>query len=263
MDPELNRRSFIGGGFATGAFLGIPRIAEHLPRSEPTLPSFPQQDPARVREVVGVSHGNFDRVRELVDASPALAKANWDWGFGDWESALGAAAHTGNAEIARYLIDNGARPTIFSSAMLGELAVIQAMVTASPGVQRIPGPHGIPLLPHARSGGDAARDVVAFLEELGDAELRPRSVPLTDHQPYLGTYRFGPDALDQLEVYEDRDRLWLRRVEQAGRGITHVGDQAFYPAGAAAVRIRFIVEGGMATSLEVYDPDLIVRAVRI
>lgn len=60
---------------------------------------FPQNEPSRVQAVVGASHGNFDRVKELISEQPALAKASWDWGFGDWETALGAASHTGRRQI--------------------------------------------------------------------------------------------------------------------------------------------------------------------
>ena len=81
--------------------------------------TFPQQAPAMVREAVVASHGNVKRIRELVDAHPALARAAYDWGFGDWEDCLGAASHVGNREIADYLISKGARPTIFSATMLG------------------------------------------------------------------------------------------------------------------------------------------------
>jgi hypothetical protein len=50
--------------------------------------------------MVGASHGNLARVNELVLAHPALANAAWDWGFGDWETAIGAASHVGNKQIA-------------------------------------------------------------------------------------------------------------------------------------------------------------------
>jgi len=40
--------------------------------------------------------------------------------------------------------------------MLGQLGVVQALVEASPGVQRIPGPHDFTLLHHARMGGAGA-----------------------------------------------------------------------------------------------------------
>ena len=64
--------------------------------------TFPAHEPEVAREIVGVSHGNAARVRELLKGRPALANASWDWGYGDWESALGAASHVGNQEIARY-----------------------------------------------------------------------------------------------------------------------------------------------------------------
>ena len=103
--------------------------------------------------MVAVSHGNVARVRELLSNRPALANASWDWGYGDWESALGAASHVGNQEIARLLLAAGARPTIFSAAMLGQVETVRAFVAASPGVQKTRGPHGLTLLSHARAGG--------------------------------------------------------------------------------------------------------------
>ena len=55
---------------------------------------------------------------------------------------------------------------LFAAAMLGQLDVVQAMLTANPAQRHTPGPHGIPLLRHAQMGGDAAADVVAYLENL-------------------------------------------------------------------------------------------------
>ena len=55
-------------------------------------------------EVVGSSHFKFDRLKELVDPRPELAKAVWDWGYGDWEQAIGAASHVGRRDIAEYLM---------------------------------------------------------------------------------------------------------------------------------------------------------------
>ena len=94
---------------------------------------FPGQDPALVKEVVGASHGNIARVRELVEKQPALARASMDWGFGDWETCIDAAAHVGNKPIADFLLTHGARPTIFSAAMMGQLDAVKAFVAARPG----------------------------------------------------------------------------------------------------------------------------------
>src|SRR5260221_7652887 len=86
----------------------------------PITDVFPAHPPELAREMVTVSHFNLKSVKELVEARPALAKASWDWGFGDWETALGAASHMGNRAIAEYLIANGAGLSLFSAAMLGQ-----------------------------------------------------------------------------------------------------------------------------------------------
>lgn len=120
--------------------------------------------PGLVQAFVGNAHGDLARVQALLAQEPALVNAAWDWGGGDWETALGAAAHTGQREIARYLLDRGARLDLFAAAMLGDLEVVKAIVAAYPAAREARGPHGIPLLAHAKVGGEAAAAVVAFLE---------------------------------------------------------------------------------------------------
>src|SRR5437762_9154379 len=158
----------------------------------PIADSFPSHPPELVREMVTVAHFNLSRVKELVEAQPSLARAAWDWGFGDWETAIGAASHMGNRPIAEYLISKGARPSLFSAAMLGQLEVVKAFVAAQPGVQRIAGPHSISLLAHAKAGGEVARPVLEFLKTLGDADKSP-DAPLSEEarNAILGTYIFG------------------------------------------------------------------------
>src|SRR4051812_19232629 len=148
----LTRRSFLG---AAPALAMAPTFAPQQPPPPELRPTFPAQDSEVVREMVMVSHGNVPRVKELVTARPALARAAWDWGFGDWETAIDAASHVGNRPIAEFLIANGARPTIYTAAMFGQLAVVKGLVESVPGVQRNRGPHGITLLAHAAAGGGA------------------------------------------------------------------------------------------------------------
>ena len=229
---------------------------------------FPSQDRALVRETVAVSHGNFGRVRELVEASPALAKANWDWGYGDWESALGAASHMGNRDIAEFLIEHGARPNIFSAAMLGQLDVVKSFADASPGVQRLHGPHGITLMTHAKHGGEPAAEVVAYLESLGDADIGQRNEPLTasERRAYVGVYAFGDGETDHLVVNE-HSRSQMLRIKRSGqrfgRAMFYLGSHEFHPTGAPSVRIRFGLEGEQVTSVTVVDAQLSVVGNRI
>ncbi len=244
----IERRAFVvmsGLGLVPtvlSRFSGAAALDGSLAKIDDPSGSFPAQDPALVRSVVGGSHGNFELVEELVTAYPELAKASIDWGFGDWESALGAAAHTGRREIAQLLLANGARPNLFSAAMLGQFEVVKATVEASPGIQRTLGPHGITLLAHARFGGEPAAQVHEYLEGLGDADNGPRSAPLpagTSAPDFLGMYRYGPADDERLEVTDRDGTLFLGRVDYVARGLTHLGQLEFFPAGAPSVRIAF------------------------
>ncbi len=103
----------------------------------------------------------------MLAEQPALLNATWDWGGGDFETGLGGAGHMGNRDIAEFLIGQGARMDIFAAAMLGKLDIIRAMLGAWPSLLQSKGPHGIPLLRHARAGGEAAKAVVDYLQSLG------------------------------------------------------------------------------------------------
>lgn len=126
-------------------------------------------DPQLVQTIVANAHGDLNRVRELVEQQPNLVNASWDWGGGDWETPLGAAAHMGRRDIALYLLEHGARLDLFAAAMLGHLQVVQAALDAFPGAHRVKGPHGISLLAHAQAGGAPAAAVATLLEGIGDA----------------------------------------------------------------------------------------------
>ena len=218
--------------------------------------SFPAQDPVRVREMVGVAHGNAARVRELLAESPALAKAAWDWGFGDWETALGAASHVGRRDIAELLMADGARPDLFTFAMLGQVDVVRAYVEAQPGIQRTPGPHGLTLMHHARQGGPGAQAVVGFLESVGGADVMPKSAVLSAEASAacVGTYAFSTDTDRAIEVVLKSGVLWVKRLPNGtGRSLVHLGDLVFHPVGAPAVRIDFSGPDAAAAELRFVD----------
>jgi hypothetical protein len=124
----------------------------------------PQLDPAKVQAFVASAHGDLDVVRTLREEEPALVNAAWDWGGGDWETGLGAAAHMGRRQIALYLLEHGARLDLFAAAMLGYFDVVTAILSDFPEMRDALGPHGIPLVEHARVGGADARAVLELLE---------------------------------------------------------------------------------------------------
>lgn len=240
----------------------IPGLAMPAAAAEPIPDVFPLHAAEMVREVVTVAHGNVKRVKELVDARPALARAAVDWGFGDWEDALGAASHVGNREIAEYLIAKGARPSLFSAAMLGQLETVKAILAAHPGAQRIPGPHSIGLLAHAKAGGKQAEAVYQYLESLGDAGT-PNRTPVSAEEAaaLAGTYTFGAGANDRIDILAKNGVLTFVRKGTTARGLVPVGERVFHPIGASAVRVHFSGSGA-ETTLTVHDPNVIVTARR-
>ncbi len=272
----FNRRQFVRTVPALGVFAYPPaQLLAQQPPGGPVWPapppapawrdeSFPSQHPHLAREIVGVAHRDLARVKELVTSHPSLAKASWDWGFGDWETALGSASHVGNRPIAEFLIEHGAPPTIFSAAMLGQLDVVKAYGAAIPNIHLLRGPHGIPLANHARAGGAQAEAVLQFLTALGAPAPAVPVVPLSDadRASVEGRYTFGPGPRDAF-VVKSQGTLWgMQRDGGEHRGLTHIGNFQFHPVGAPAVRIRFDrAESGI--TLTVLDPEVVVTAKRV
>src|SRR4051812_27860823 len=200
MIGSMSRRGFLE--LAPAFSLAVPGFRLNGEPPEPgSTASFPRQDDEAVREIVTVAHGNLARVKELVTPRPALARASWDWGYGGWETAIDAASHVGNRPIAEFLIANGARPTIFTAVMMGQLGLVEGFIEASPGIQRTRGPRGLTFVAHARAGGAAAAEVVKYLESLGDAVPRYANLPLSadEEAAIAGDYTFGPGAGDRLK----------------------------------------------------------------
>jgi len=208
------------------------------------LATFPHQGPALVRETVAVSHGNLPRLQELVGAFPELAKAAWDWGFGDWETALGAASHVGQRPIAEYLLAHGARLDLFAAAMLGDLAVVRGAIEAHPGIQGTLGPHGLTLLAHARAGGDRARGVLTYLEAVGGADPVAAMVPADQAVRLAGAYVFGPGPEDRFTITWRDERLEFHPENGTARRLLRVADDQAHPSGAPSIVLRFEPAGG-------------------
>jgi hypothetical protein len=223
-----------------------------------------------VKEAVGVSHRDLKRVQELVELHPALARASIDWGFGDWESCIDAASHVGQRPIADFLLTSGARPTIFSAAMMGQLDVVKAFIAARPGIQRTLGPHGLTLMWHATRGGADAVPVVQYLTAVGDADVPPATQPLAvaDRDVLVGKYTYGSGPRDYfvIEVRTDmlkREQLTIERPDSPSRqNLYHTGNLVFFPTGVPSVKIAFAREGTRITQFTVADPNVMLTARR-
>lgn len=170
MNPRttLDRRAFL----VTALVAGSSVLASAQPTPPSNLPAQPVSgtEPKRkaplelpqVKEFVVAGHGNLPKVKEMLSAEPMLINAAWDWGAGDWETAIGGAAHTGNRELALHLLDAGSRFDLYSAAMLDEVAAVTALLQLHPALANTRGPHGFTLLYHVGySGNPALAETVA------------------------------------------------------------------------------------------------------
>src|SRR3989442_1303082 len=143
-------------------------------------------EPEVVTEFVNNAHGNLARVRELLAARPELLNERSALG----ESALAAAAHVGNREIARFLIDAGAPLDICTAAMLADREKVASFLedpaqARAQGAHRLGRPRPAPLpadrpgadvleppgRAHLGEGGDVV-DVAGEVDALGVAAAR-------------------------------------------------------------------------------------------
>ncbi len=170
MESRLNRNAFIKRTIGGAAALLLPYSVLKAQNQQPEKPA-----PIKleiVKEFVNVSHGQFDRVKEMLENDHLLLHVSYDWGGGDYESGIEAAGHVGNKEIAVYLLGKGARYNIYLASMLGHLDMVKQVLTANPQLLNSKGPHGFTMLHHAIKGGEESKPVVDYLSSLGAKETR-------------------------------------------------------------------------------------------
>jgi hypothetical protein len=151
-----------------GSMLAIPSLS--FARNPGTI-----GDPLpaeQVKAFVIAGHGNFDEVKKLLADTPTLLYATWDWGGGDFETAIEGAGHVGNKEIADYLIGLGARTNLFVLTMLGKTQIVKTFLDAFPQYLNARGPHGFTFLHHAQKGGDDAKELLDYFQSKGLKETK-------------------------------------------------------------------------------------------
>ena len=164
----MHRRQFIHAGSAFGPALIAP--SAYLFGGQNAKGE--QLSPELVKAFVGAGHNDLAKVQAMWEEHPTLVYAAWDWGGGDFETALEGAGHVGNRAIANWLIEKGARPNLFVLAMLGKTAMVKMILEAFPQYLHARGAHGFTLLHHAIRGGDEAKELAVFLEASGLTETK-------------------------------------------------------------------------------------------
>jgi ankyrin repeat protein len=129
----------------TSRFLYTAGGGTFEPKEQPPLP-WPV-----INEYVGVSHGNFARMKELLALYPTVLHANASWD----ELGVEAGAHVGFKEGVRFLLDQGAPAALTTAAMMGMTAHVKKLLAEDP--QRIwdCGAHTMPPMWFPAIGGGA------------------------------------------------------------------------------------------------------------
>jgi len=165
----MNRKKFLKQTVfgAAGSIIAVPAFAngQHRFEGDP----LPQE---KVKQFVIAGHGNFDEVKKMLTEFPTLLYATWDWGNGDFETALEGAGHVGNKEIANYLIGLGARTNLFVLTMLGKTTIVKNFLDSFPQYLNARGPHGLTFLHHAQKGGDDSKELLDYFLSRGLKETK-------------------------------------------------------------------------------------------
>lgn len=110
----------------------------------------------KIREFVIAAHRDLEEVKTIYGDNPELIDEAIEWSPGQTESALQAAAHTGQRAIAEFLLENGATPNMVAYAMLANEDKFNAMLAENPDNINEIGAHNFSLMFHAAFGGNLA-----------------------------------------------------------------------------------------------------------
>jgi ankyrin repeat protein len=115
---------------------------DHLIAKEALMTTAPGPTQEIIDEFVGVAHGDYARVEELLNLYPTLVDARATWG----ETPLEAASQTGQRKIAELLLRRGAPLDICTAAMLGMTDQVASMLQADSNQAHAMGAHEIPVM---------------------------------------------------------------------------------------------------------------------
>ena len=168
MNKAISRKEFLRSSLITAAGLIItPNMLAAGVQDKP-----PAISPEIVSQFVRVAHFDFDKLKQMLQEHPLLLNSAWDWGGGDFETAMNAAGHMGLKETAEYLLTKGARADIFALTMLGKTEIVKRILKDYPVLLNSLGPHGFTLLHHAEQGGKDSEELLKYLQDLGLKEKK-------------------------------------------------------------------------------------------
>ena len=162
----MNRKNFLFTVVGGKAGLTLAQTLVHAQQEPPPMAA------NLVKDFVGAGHRDLGKVQSMMADYPIIVHCTYDWGNGDFESAIEAAGHVGRIDIAEHLINNGSRITLFALAMLGKTELVKPVLEAFPKLIFANGPHGFTLLHHAKLAGKDGEELYNYLQEKGLKEMK-------------------------------------------------------------------------------------------
>ena len=126
-----------------------------------------------INPFVTLAHFNFEKVKELLSATPALldTRASWD------ETAIEAASHTGQLQMAQWLSERGSAVSTCTAVLLGNEALVKQAIASDRLVVNERGAHDIAILAYTAYAKEQA-DIAEVLLKAG-ANVQGKALGVT------------------------------------------------------------------------------------
>ncbi len=162
-----------------------------------------------INQFVGAAHGDFHTVKEMLEQYPGLLNAIASWN----ETAIQAAAQTGQTEIIQYLLAKGAPLDICTATVLGMTEQVEHILQSEPAQISAHGAHDLPLLYYAVIGGyqELGDYLLAKGAEVnaGEGSTTPLHGAVMCNQPGIVGWLLEHGADPQAKNYEGKTPLQL------------------------------------------------------
>lgn len=164
-------------------------------------PTFPHDE---IEELVLAAHRDLETVEEIIEENPSYVNIPHEWGDGDTESAIQAAAHVGRRDIAEYLLENAGEYEIEVAAMMGDEAEVEAQLDALPELADRRAAHDIHVLAHAAIHGEVGVAELLYAhgaeEGYDEALITAARHGQQEFAEWLVEHGASPDATDDEDT---------------------------------------------------------------
>jgi len=165
-----------------------------------------------IDEFVAAAHGDLELVQGLLLEHPGLVNALASWG----ETAIQAAAQTGQTEIAELLLAAGAPLDICTAAMLGRDERVEEFLAGEPGLAQTVGAHHLPVLYFPAIGGHPTTAEILHTHgadvNAGGGSLTPLHGAVVFEQAEMAAWLLERGANPELRDSKGRTALELAQV---------------------------------------------------